>query len=152
RRQNTVRTGITLVLGLVALADCFGQPIITTQPKSQAVPVGANASFGVEASAGVPPYRFQWRLNQIDLAGQTNKSLALTHVGLADAGTYTVAVTDTFEDMVTSEPANLVIDSGFTRVTTGEIVTDAAHSFGCAWGDYDNDGYLDLIVGNGLGD
>ena len=40
----------------------------------------------------------------------------------------------------------------FTRVTTGPIATDAAHSFGCAWGDYDGDGYLDLMVGNGLGD
>lgn len=40
----------------------------------------------------------------------------------------------------------------FTRITTGAIATDAAHSFGCAWSDYDGDGYLDLMVGNGLGD
>ncbi len=40
----------------------------------------------------------------------------------------------------------------FTRITTGAIVTDSAYSEGCAWGDYDGDGYLDLIVGNALGD
>jgi hypothetical protein len=40
----------------------------------------------------------------------------------------------------------------FTRVTTGPIATDAARSFGCAWGDYDGDGFLDLMVGNGIGD
>ena len=40
----------------------------------------------------------------------------------------------------------------FTRVTTGPIAKNTAHSFGCAWGDYDGDGYLDLMVGNGGGD
>ncbi len=40
----------------------------------------------------------------------------------------------------------------FTRVTTGPIATDVGHSFGCAWGDYDGDGYLDLMVSNFLGD
>jgi len=39
-------------------------------------------------------------------------------------------------------------DGTFTRIATGSIVTDAGSSEGCAWGDYDNDGYLDLFVAN----
>jgi hypothetical protein len=39
-------------------------------------------------------------------------------------------------------------DGAFTRITTGRMVTDGGSSFGCAWGDYDNDGYLDLFVAN----
>jgi hypothetical protein len=39
-------------------------------------------------------------------------------------------------------------DGTFTRITTGAIATDVANSSGCAWGDYDNDGRLDLIVAN----
>jgi hypothetical protein len=37
----------------------------------------------------------------------------------------------------------------FTAVTNGPVVTERGDSTGCAWGDYDNDGFLDLIVANG---
>jgi len=40
-------------------------------------------------------------------------------------------------------------DGTFTSVTQGNIVTDIANSTGCAWGDYDNDGFLYLVVANG---
>ncbi len=36
----------------------------------------------------------------------------------------------------------------FTKIITGRIVTDGSGSTGCAWGDYDNDGLLDLFVAN----
>src|SRR5690606_15219177 len=39
--------------------------------------------------------------------------------------------------------------SGFTQITTGDIVTDEADSNGAVWGDFDNDGWLDLFVTNG---
>ena len=35
-----------------------------------------------------------------------------------------------------------------TRVTTGVVATDVAHSTAVAWADFDNDGYLDLVVAN----
>ncbi len=39
-------------------------------------------------------------------------------------------------------------DETFTKITTGAIVNDGGHSHGSAWGDYDNDGDLDLFVSN----
>ncbi|RPI18067.1 MAG: T9SS C-terminal target domain-containing protein [Ignavibacteriae bacterium] len=36
----------------------------------------------------------------------------------------------------------------FTKITSGPIVNDGMYGSGCTWGDYDNDGYLDLYVTN----
>lgn len=39
-------------------------------------------------------------------------------------------------------------DGTFTKIKSGAIVSDVGQSFGCPWADYDNDGSLDLFVGN----
>lgn len=39
-------------------------------------------------------------------------------------------------------------DASFTKIEEGVIATDVGGSFGCAWGDYNNDGQLDLVVAN----
>jgi len=39
-------------------------------------------------------------------------------------------------------------DGSFTQVTDGPVVTDISTSSGCSFGDFDNDGHLDLFVQN----
>jgi len=39
-------------------------------------------------------------------------------------------------------------DGTFVKVVAGDVVNDEGNSTGCSWGDYDNDGDLDLFVAN----
>jgi hypothetical protein len=121
-------------------------PVITKQPANASVSLGANLTMRVTAG-GAPPLGYQWRVNGTALSGQTKNPLSLTNVQSVDAGAYAVVVTNV-AGAVTSAPANLTVDTTFTKITSGAIVTDRG-DFPCSsWADYDNDGFLDLLVGH----
>src|SRR6266496_4181093 len=114
--------------------------------RSNSASPGANLIFTTSAY-GTAPLHFQWQFNQIDLPGKTTASLALTNVQLTNAGEYAIVVTNVAG--ATSKVATLTVDPTFTKITTGPIVTDGAYSAGGTWGDFNNDGFLDLFVPNG---
>jgi len=140
-KTNLLGAGIFLA----ALVNGFGQPVITKQPTNQSVSLGASASFQVSATTSNPPLLYQWRLASANLATASTSSLVLTNIQLANAGDYDVVVADS-SGSSTSEVARLEVDPTFTKITSGPVVTDAGSWAGCAWGDYDNDGFLDLFI------
>lgn len=82
-------------------------PSISTQPQSQTVNSGATVSFTVFAS-GTAPLAYQWRTNGVDLAGATGQTLTLTNVTTANAGSYTVRVSNAGGNVVIG-PAILTV-------------------------------------------
>ncbi len=74
-------------------------PVIVQQPVPQNALPGATASFSVSA-VGDSPYTYQWQLNGTNLvnnatySGVSKQVLMLTNISPADAGIYSVVVSD----------------------------------------------------------
>ena len=134
---------LTTVCGIIP-GIAFGQPTIIRSPTNQSVSLGANVTLTVSAS-GILPLHYQWDFNQTDLLDATNRSLILINVQLANAGEYRVIITNS-TGSATSQVAVLDIDPTFTKISTGFIVTNIGTAAAAAWGDYDNDGFIDLAV------
>ena len=79
-------------------------PYVAAQPVGASVAVGTNITFNVTAT-GTSPMGYQWRLNGTNLVGATNKFFAKVNVQPADAGNYSVLVTNLAGSVVSSNAA-----------------------------------------------
>jgi enediyne biosynthesis protein E4 len=107
------------------------------------VSIGASATNRVLAS-GTAPFSYQWRFNGTPLSGQTKASIVLTNLQVADAGSYDVVVANMCGS-ITSQVRVLVLDRTFTKITAAPWGNDLGNSSG-AFGDYNNDGYMDMFI------
>ena len=82
-------------------------PVLLSQPASQSQRTGLNVIFSV-AAAGTPPLKYQWRFQGTNLLGATASLLNLTNIQPAQAGNYTVVVTNNY-GIVTSAVAVLTL-------------------------------------------
>jgi len=97
-----------------ALLDVLLPPEIVEQPVSRQVIAGASAQFSVEVT-GSEPLSFQWLKGGTAISGATNFSLVLSNVQTANAGNYTVVVTNV-AGSVTSEVATLSLVPGLEQL------------------------------------
>jgi alpha-tubulin suppressor-like RCC1 family protein len=92
-------------------------PMIGTSPQSQTVDVGTTVDFAVTAG-GSAPLTYQWFFNQTNtLQGATNSTLELVNVQPGQAGTYMVAVSNSF-GTVASAPATLIVNASPPLIVT----------------------------------
>ncbi|MBL9209712.1 MAG: immunoglobulin domain-containing protein [Opitutaceae bacterium] len=95
-------------------------PVITRQPADLAATPGAQVTLSV-ATTATANLTYQWRRNGNPIASATTSSLALPNVQSADAGTYTVVVTNPFGS-TPSAAATLTVGSP-TNATTLALVS-----------------------------
>ncbi|MCI0746867.1 MAG: immunoglobulin domain-containing protein [Verrucomicrobia subdivision 3 bacterium] len=77
----------------VAIAESVAPPMITTPLQNLLVPVGSNATFTVSAT-GSAPLSYSWRFGTTPITGATGPSHTVNNAQLANAGSYTVTVTN----------------------------------------------------------
>jgi hypothetical protein len=108
------------VLGQINTGTVAVGPSIITQPQSAALPVGANVFFTVVAT-GTEPLSYQWFKNGTPLTGETASSLILASISYAEAGSYTVRVTNAVDVALSSQAllsvANIATNHGTTAYT-----------------------------------
>ena len=107
-----------------------GDPVITAQPTGQTANEGSSISLMVNAT-GTGRLTYQWRLAGQDMPGQTRPVLGFRPLQAADAGLYSVVISDS-DGTVTSESAALSVrvsvdppfdpDLQFARDDTGLTV------------------------------
>jgi uncharacterized repeat protein (TIGR01451 family) len=85
-----------------------GTPAILAQPKDQTIVAGQPSEFCVVA-VGASPLQYQWQKNGTDISGATNKCFTLGGVTGADAGDYSVVVSNSNGGVISSKATLAVV-------------------------------------------
>ena len=92
---------------VVAVLTVQVPPSLTLQPSNQIVLAGATVNFSVVAT-GTAPLEYQWQFNGAPLGGAVAETLILTNIQPAQAGSYSVLVTNS-AGSITSAVAVLTV-------------------------------------------
>jgi hypothetical protein len=95
-------------------------PVIQDQPQAFSASIGQSASFSVAAIGSGLAY--QWRRNGTPIAGATDSSMVIARVASADAGSYTVAVSNPSGSAVSQAAALSVLSSPASRIMNLSIL------------------------------
>ena len=112
----TVTNSVSTATSNAAVLTVITPPSIVTPPASQQVNTGETATFSVIAS-GTAPLSYQWQKNTVNIPGATDTSLVLNSIQAADAGSYSVVVTNT-GGSATSTSATLTVADPNLLITT----------------------------------
>ena len=123
-----VSNGYGTVSSAIAVVTLVAQPpVIVTPPASLTVATGQGAAFTVVAS-GSPTLTYQWYRGATAITGATSATLTLASVTSADAGDYSVVVTNAY-GFATSSSATLTVSAPSAgRVFETTFAQDTIHA------------------------
>ena len=102
-----------------------GAPVITTQPAARSALEGASTTFTVAATGTGITY--QWRKDNVAIPGATAVTYTIPAVTAASAGSYTVAVTNSADTVISAAAALTVVPlSQIGRLTNLAVRTTLA--------------------------
>lgn len=105
----TVTNSAGFVTSNAATLTVAAGPAISAQPQSQTVNAGATTTLSVTAT-GVG-LTYQWMLNGTAIAGATSSTLSISNTSATAAGSYTVVITDSSNNSLTSSAAILGVQT-----------------------------------------
>ena len=117
----------------------FSAPTITidVDVTNQVTVLGQIVTFAVSAS-GVPPLRYQWRHNSINILGATQAVYTIPAVSVADVGNYDVIITNNYASAASSV-GNLSLRTPIALTWVG---------FGWSWDVGSSPGWYDPSLAN----
>ncbi|MDP1578696.1 MAG: putative Ig domain-containing protein [Candidatus Didemnitutus sp.] len=121
---NATGAGPAFTLTIAITAPTL--PVISSHPLAQTKNVGESVTFSVVAS-GAPVPTYQWRKAGNDISGATLSSYTINSLVQADAGNYSVNVTNAAGSALSNIAGLTVNASGFasyqqTHFTAGELM------------------------------
>jgi hypothetical protein len=121
---NTTSTNVALTVNTA--------PTISTQPQAVTACAGSAATFSVTTTT--PGVTYQWQYNTGNISGATNSTYTIPTVGVANAGTYNVVITNSCGS-VTSNTVTLTVNTLpviTTQPLAQTVCSGAAVSFSVA--------------------
>jgi hypothetical protein len=140
-----VSNGAASITSTPAAVIVGGAPVIVTQPANRTNIVGTLATFSVTA-VGAAPLAYQWRRNGTNLAdggniaGATTNELILDSVLFAEAGTYSVVV---------SNLAGRATSLGATLTAVSAPIYPPLYTLSPIWGAIPGNGSYPYVTSNG---
>jgi alpha-tubulin suppressor-like RCC1 family protein len=127
--QLVVSNMVGVVTSSVAvLTPIILPPVITVPPTNESILIGSNAMFTAVVS-GTPPYNYQWSFNGtplvddgVHIIGSATNTLNIVTLTAADAGTYTLAVTNVSGATNSSAMLTVLIPPAITSPPVGRSV------------------------------
>lgn len=119
--QLVVSNFLGTATSIPATFGVFTPPTLVSSLADQAPTFGDAVQWTVNV-AGTGPFTYQWSLNGVLLAGQTNANLSLANVSSAQAGIYTVTISDPYGSQITDTAVlSLIIAWGDDSVGQTEV-------------------------------